>query len=287
MKKTVSEMRERLTPLYGKRETEAMIREIFRWLKGWNSTDYVIHLADDYQLSDYIRGKINEVLARLERYEPLQYITGSAPFYGLDIKVGPGVLIPRPETAGLVDMIVDENPEEDLRVADVCTGSGCIACALGRNLRFAKIVAIDSSDAAVEMARENVAALRLTNVKVEKADVFAWQPEPASLDIIVSNPPYIDRSEAKEMEPNVLGYEPDEALFVPDSDPLRFYRRIAEVGCRGLVRGGRIYFEINPRHASGLAGMMRREGYADVEVLPDMNGMQRYLKALRGDGEQW
>lgn len=281
MKESVMEMRRRLEPIYGKDESRAMIREIFRVLKGWDATEFIIRLTDDYPLSDYIRSKIEDILGRLERHEPLQYILGEAHFYGLDLHVEPGVLIPRPETEELVRVIAADNPSSDLRVVDLGTGSGAIAIALSRYMSFPEITAIDLSPKAIEVATDNVKALKCNGIRVVQGDMTKWSPESASLDVVVSNPPYVDESEKAGMEANVRDYEPAEALFVPDSDPLKFYRAIAPEALEGLKPGGRLYFEINPRHADELKAMLAHDGFTNVELWRDAQGAYRYIKAQK------
>ncbi|MGM9862763.1 MAG: peptide chain release factor N(5)-glutamine methyltransferase [Lepagella sp.] len=281
MKESVMEMRRRLEPIYGKDESRAMIREIFRVLKGWDATEFIIRLTDDYPLSDYIRSKIEDILGRLERHEPLQYILGEAHFYGLDLHVEPGVLIPRPETEELVRVIAADNPSSDLRVVDLGTGSGAIAIALSRYMSFPEITAIDLSPKAIEVATDNVKALKCNGIRVVQGDMTKWNPESASLDVVVSNPPYVDESEKAGMEANVRDYEPAEALFVPDSDPLKFYRAIAPEALKGLKPGGRLYFEINPRHADELKAMLAHDGFTNVELWRDAQGAYRYIKAQK------
>lgn len=281
MKESVMEMRRRLEPIYGKDESRAMIREIFRVLKGWDATEFIIRLTDDYPLSDYIRSKIEDILGRLERHEPLQYILGEAHFYGLDLHVEPGVLIPRPETEELVRVIAADNPSSDLRVVDLGTGSGAIAIALSRYMSFPEITTIDLSPKAIEVATDNVKALKCNGIRVVQGDMTKWNPESASLDVVVSNPPYVDESEKAGMEANVRDYEPAEALFVPDSDPLKFYRAIAPEALKGLKPGGRLYFEINPRHADELKAMLAHDGFTNVELWRDAQGAYRYIKAQK------
>lgn len=275
------EMRRRLEPIYGKDESRAMIREIFRILKGWDATEFIIRLTDDYPLSDYIRSKIEDILGRLERHEPLQYILGEAHFYGLDLHVEPGVLIPRPETEELVRVIAADNPSSDLRVVDLGTGSGAIAIALSRYMSFPEITAIDLSPKAIEVATDNVKALKCNGIRVVQGDMTKWSQKSASLDVVVSNPPYVDESEKAGMEANVRDYEPAEALFVPDSDPLKFYRAIAPEALEGLKPGGRLYFEINPRHADELKAMLAHDGFTNVELWRDAQGAYRYIKAQK------
>ena len=281
MKESVMEMRRRLEPIYGKDESRAMIREIFRVLKGWDATEFIIRLTDDYPLSDYIRSKIEDILGRLERHEPLQYILGEAHVYGLDLHVEPGVLIPRPETEELVRVIAADNPSSDLQVVDLGTGSGAIAIALSRYMSFPEITAIDLSPKAIEVATDNVKALKCNGIRVVQGDMTKWNPESASLDVVVSNPPYVDESEKAGMEANVRDYEPAEALFVPDSYPLKFYRAIAPEALEGLKPGGRLYFEINPRHADELKALLAHDGFTNVELWRDAQGAYRYIKAQK------
>ena len=238
------------------------------------------------QVSDYIAGKVNEILTRVAADEPIQYILGEARFYGLDLVVRPGVLIPRPETEELVDIIVKENTGKDLRVLDLCTGSGAIAVALARSLAFAEVTAVDVSSEALSVARENVKRLRVSG-DVVQGDVFRYEPEEGAWDIMVSNPPYVDESEKEGMEPNVLKWEPSLALFVPDDDPLKYYRRIAAIAVRGLAPGGRLYLEINPRHVEALEEMMRGAGAGSVRVVKDISGRDRFMICgdFRGEGK--
>ena len=272
------QLRARLTPAFGKGEAEALLRIIFFHLKGWTPTDMAIH--DDSDVSPFIRGEIDGIIRRLLDGEPIQYITGNTRFYGIEMLTRPGVLIPRPETAELVDIIVAENKAPDLPALDACTGTGCIAPALSRNLLFPQVTAVDFSDAAVALATENARKLHCP-VHVVKADIFSWEPPEDSLDILVSNPPYVDESEKKDMKRNVLEHEPPEALFVPDEDPLVFYRRLCAIGIRSLAEGGRIYFEINPRHADSLVQMMKDSGFSDILIVNDIHGRKRFISATR------
>ena len=236
----------------------------------------LIHQNDE--LSPYIKDKINEILSRLLKFEPIQYITGEARFHGMDLKVKPGVLIPRPETDELVDLILDQNSErDDLRVLDVCTGSGCIALALARNLPFSKVTALDFSNEALDIARENSNLLK-TKINLLKADIFDWTPK-EKFDILVSNPPYVMDKEALKMERNVLDYEPHEALFVPDDDPLKFYSRIVDVAKLCLEDDGRLYFEVNPLSAEELKILIKSKGFTEVSLHKDTSGKIRFLEA--------
>lgn len=276
MQETLKKMRDVLYPIYGKGESDAIIRIIFHYLKGWDTTQMLIHQNDP--LSPFIKGEIDKILQRLQKHEPIQYITGEARFHGLDLHVTPDVLIPRPETSELVDIISDDADEkEDLRVLDIGTGSGCIAVALARSLKFPMISAVDISTAALDVAKKNAEILKV-HINFIHADIFKWKPS-GNFDIIVSNPPYIDESERKDMEPNVTDYEPASALFVPDDDPLVFYRRIAAIASDSLSPSGKLYLEINPRHADQLAQMLKSDGFNTVDVMRDSFGKLRFIRA--------
>lgn len=268
-----------LAQWYPASEARAMTRLIFHHLRGWDVTDMVIHSED--KITPLTLQSIDEILARLEQHEPLQYILREARFYGMDFEVNGATLIPRQETEELVDIVIKEaDGKADLRVLDVGTGSGAIAIALSRNLRFPEVAAIDISRDALSVARNNAVRLH-ANVKFLHADVMKWSPEKDSFDIIVSNPPYVMESEKAGMDKNVLDYEPANALFVPDSDALVFYRRIAGIGRDVLVSGGRIYFEINPLCVGDLVDMMRNMGYDDVELHKDISHRNRFLSARK------
>ena len=278
MKEYLQKLRKSLEPIYGKGESEAIIRIIFHYLKGWTLTDMLIH--EDEDLSPFIRQQIDNILSRLLKFEPIQYITGEARFHGMIMKVKPGVLIPRPETEELVDIIIDDNKEKvDLNVLDICTGSGCIAISLAKNLPFSKVSALDISSDALEVAKENAAMLKSSVSFIEK-DLFDWLPED-KYDIIVSNPPYVMDKEALTMEKNVLNYEPHEALFVRDENPLVFYKRIADIAMRALKDDGTLYFEINPLNADLLKKLMISKGFTDIELIKDTYGKLRFLKCKK------
>lgn len=270
----------RLTPLYGSGEAQWLLRIIWQQLKGYSTTDTALK-ADD-EISSFIAGKVEAVTDRLLRNEPIQYIFGSTTFYGLTIGVNPAVLIPRPETEQLVDIIVNHaGSTPDLRVLDLCTGSGCIALALARHLPFPQITATDISPEAIATARANAESLHV-KVNFLISDLLAPHPLPGSdFDIIVSNPPYIARQESAEMSPNVLDYEPHTALFVPDDDPLLFYRAIADKATTALRPGGLLYLEINPRFDRQLMQLLSDRGFTDIDLIRDSFGVNRFISAQK------
>lgn len=269
----------RLSTRYDSGEARWMTRIIFEKIMGYSQVDTAI--KSDQPISEFMQKKINETLSRLLSGEPIQYVFGETEFYGISLKVSPGVLIPRPETEELVEMIVkDANSRSDLRVLDVCTGSGCIAIALARNLKFPQIEAIDISDDALSVAKENLERTR-TSVTLRKADALALKPDSKQFDIIVSNPPYIAGSERASMDSNVVDHEPAMALFVPDDDPLRFYIAIASYATQTLSDGGRLYFELNPLFAEALASRLTTDGWNDVRLHRDMQAKIRFLSATK------
>lgn len=270
----------RLAPRYGRTEAEWMVRIIMEELKGYSRVDLAV--KSGMEVSGYFAGKVNSVTDRLLAGEPIQYIFGKASFYGMKLNVSPEVLIPRPETEELVDIIVNGNKDRsDLRVLDVCTGSGCIAIALARNLPFSKVTAIDISSGALDIARKNAAETK-TAITFVQDDALSLKAGPSpEFDIIVSNPPYVLDSEKSGMDANVIEHEPDMALFVPDNDPLRFYLPIARYAMDELAAGGRLYFELNPLSADGLASILKNDGWLDVEVIIDSFRKRRFLSAIR------
>ena len=223
---------------------------------------------------------LDTILARLRNFEPIQYVQGTARFLERSYHVAPGVLIPRPETEELVEVMLKEVPS-GARILDIGTGSGCIAISLSKMLPDAKVTAWDISDTALRIARRNNEALQ-ASVCFVRRDVLAYVPGSGErYDVIVSNPPYVTESEKQEMERNVLDWEPFSALFVPDNDPLLFYRRIAELGKGMLVSGGRLYFEINRAFGEATATMLRAQGYTNLRVLKDISGNDRIVIAER------
>lgn len=273
-------VQDELARVCGDGEARAMTRLMFHHLKGWSVTDMIVNA--DRPASEYLVSKTAGILRRVLAGEPIQYVLGESRFYGMDLEVTPAVLIPRPETEELVDMIVRENRRPDLRVLDVGTGSGAIAIALSRNLPFSKVTAIDISEEALAVARTNAARLH-AEINFMHEDIFRFEPEADSFDIIVSNPPYIAESERKDMEPNVLEHEPEGALFVPDDNPLVYYSRISEIAMTALVGSGRLYYEINPDYASRLTTMLEADGFTDVEIRKDISRRDRFAVARKAE----
>ncbi len=276
LKEAIEQLRNGLAGVADPQEVQAMIRVVCEDIFNYDQVD--VALRQDSELPEFAPEKVADIIARLSRHEPLQYIVGSARFHGHKFKVNPAVLIPRPETEQLVDLIVDDNPASDLRVLDMGTGSGCIAISLARALKFAQVEALDVSRDALNVARENAAALK-AKVRFFESDMLS--PQPASrYDIIVSNPPYVCWSERDAMDPNVKDYEPAQALFVPDNDPLLFYKAIAPYAAQSLEPGGKLYLEINQRFGADVKCLLEQNGLDEVRIIEDSYGNVRFAAAV-------
>ena len=276
LKEAIEQLRNGLAGVVEPHEAQAMIRVICEDVFNYDPVD--VALRQESELPEFAQDKVADIIARLRRHEPLQYIVGSARFHGHKFKVTPAVLIPRPETEQLVDIIVDENTASDLRVLDMGTGSGCIAISLARVLKFAQVEALDVSRDALAVARENAATLK-AKVRFFESDMLSPQPS-ARYDIIVSNPPYICWSEREAMDRNVKDYEPGQALFVPDNDPLLFYKAIAPYAAQSLERGGRLYLEINQRFGNEVKRLLEDNGFDEVRIIEDSFGKVRFAAAI-------
>jgi release factor glutamine methyltransferase len=222
--------------------------------------------------------KIENIILRLKNAEPIQYILGETEFYGLKLKVNPSVLIPRPETEELVDWIVQSKLPANCNVLDIGAGSGCIALAIKNQLKKAKVSGLDISENAIETARHNALENRL-EVDFFQADILNHSDFiDQKFDVVVSNPPYIRESEKPLMHSNVLDFEPEKALFVPDADPLLFYRTIAEFARKYLKKYGSLFFEINENLGTETVGLLADFGFSDIEIRKDINGKNRMVK---------
>ena len=277
LKEAIEQLKSGLAGVAEPQEVQAMIRVICEDVFNYDQVD--VALRQESELPVFAQERIDDIIARLRRNEPLQYIVGSARFHGHRFKVTHAVLIPRPETEQLVDLIIDENLDSDLRVLDMGTGSGCIAISLARALKFAQVDALDVSRDALAVARENATSLKV-KVRFFESDMLAPQPS-ATYDIIVSNPPYICWSERESMDTNVKDYEPGQALFVPDNDPLLFYKAIAPYAAQSLERGGRLYLEINQRFGAEVKRLLEDNGFDEVRIIEDSYGKLRFVAGVR------
>ena len=281
MKTIANIIREGLSSHYPAGEVTALTRIIATELLGFSQTTFF--LKDDVTLTAEQNALLDNAIERLKKQEPIQYILGYCDFCGLRFKVTPATLIPRPETSELVEWIASEATGNE-NILDIGTGSGCIALSLAHKLSQSKVTAWDISNDALAVATENSKANGCA-ITFEQVDILAHKPTGERFDIIVSNPPYIKENEKESMHANVLDWEPHTALFVPDSDPLLFYRTIAEKGLILLKPGGRLYFEINRAHGKETVEMLAALGYANIELRKDFAENDRMIRAVKPKGK--
>ena len=248
MTETIAYIKESLRDLYPSSEVSSLVRLIME--RVCNIQPHHFLFCKDKELPESEKSRIHDIVERLKQMEPIQYILGTADFYSLQFEVDPSVLIPRPETEELVEQVILDNADQKIKILDIGTGSGCIAVTLRKHLKKAS---------------------------PEKAEMDI----PFILDVIVSNPPYIKEEEKKDMERNVLDYEPHLALFVPDNDPLLYYWHIAHFGKKKLRRNGHLYFEINVACGNMVVEMLEEEGYKNIELIQDLSGKDRIIKARK------
>ena len=295
--KTYQQFWQSLTPLYDAGEAQAIVRTVLDVEYGMTLTDIICGKVNE--LSSDEERNLEEIITRLQNGEPVQYVLGEADFAGRTFHVEPGVLIPRPETAELCQWIEEEvsslDADDSKQLLDICTGSGCIAITLGLTLPNSEVTGWDISEDALRIAQGNVEMLKARNVRIEYQDALML-PKAAeaaeiseaaesslskSWNIIVSNPPYICEKEKADMEKNVLEHEPSIALFVPDKEPLKFYRAIAEYASSALKSEGALYFEINPIYEKETREMLEELGFKDIKTKEDAYGKKRMMKAMK------
>ena len=265
---------EKLSSLYNKREIDQFLVLSFQKLMGFNKLE--ISMNKELVLEESKCTEFSKILDRLMNAEPIQYILGSTFFYDLELKVNPAVLIPRPETEELVDWVLScvKKGEELL---DIGTGSGCIALALKSKMNSLQVKGIDVSEDALQIAKWNADHLGL-EIELEKKDILK-EGLNKKWNCILSNPPYIAKSESLAMESNVLDHEPSTALFVPDNEPLIFYERIAKLASINLHSKGLLFFEIHEEKAEEIVKLLASLGFVNIEVKKDMQGKNRMTKA--------
>ncbi len=270
---------QRLQVLYPPQEAESLSFWLFEHFMGLKRMDI---LQDKQVTAD---PAMEEAMTRLEQGMPIQYVTGSAPFYVRDFDVTSAVLIPRNETEELVHLIIAENPEQDLRILDIGTGSGCIPITLALEMNRPVLTALDISEPALDVASRNADKYGV-EIDFLQSDVLRDELPVYDLDLLISNPPYVRESEKKDMHINVLDHEPHLALFVPEEDPLIFYRIIAHKGLAALKPGGRLYFEITEALGAALLDMLSQMGYQHSMIRKDLNGRDRMVTATRSKEEK-
>ena len=274
----VDYIRTHLSEMFTLGEIRAYISLILEKVCNLSFSDIVACKFSD--LSDNEKQNIISIVKRLQNSEPIQYILGTTEFYGLNFKVTPSVLIPRPETEELIEWILLETKIVNPHVLDIGTGSGCIAIALAKKMQYATVDAWDISNNALEIAKENAIA---NNVSVQFSRVDVLHPVSSNkyFDIIVSNPPYITESEKEVMADNVLDYEPHEALFVKDQDALIFYNRIANIAKERLKENGLLYFEINQEKGLEVVQLLKMNNFVNVDLKKDISGNDRMVRAMK------
>jgi len=295
MQKTIALLKQSLTSLYDSRESNAIISLLLEEVCGITRVDRIVN--PDLVIDEEKSKIFEQYAARLKQGEPVQYVLGYEYFMGEKFMVNPDVLIPRPETAELINWVVDnsvENPVDNcgkqsaqpsLKLLDIGTGSGCIALSLARLINNSTVVAFDLSTGALKTAKENAKLQNINNVTFAEKDILADQNSTYEqgnvdkFDVIVSNPPYVMNKEKMGMDKNVLNHEPHLALFVPDDDPLLFYRAIANYGKLNLREGGKLYFEINSALGKETCELLFSLGYHDIELRQDMFGKDRMICA--------
>ncbi|NOY51193.1 MAG: peptide chain release factor N(5)-glutamine methyltransferase [Chlorobi bacterium] len=268
-----------LASIYGESESKQQLNMLIDYFFGLSRSEQAVRY--DFRLSESEMLRMHEAVKDLKRNKPIQYIIGEAEFLDMRIKVNDNVLIPRPETEELIELIAKGEIGPNLNILDIGTGSGCIALALAKNLDNARVSALDISKNALKLADEN-ARINKLEINFVSDDIhnpaIDWGHE---FDVIVSNPPYIRRSEEGLMKANVLEYEPHIALFVEDGDPLLFYKAIVGFAAVNLKPGGRLYFEINEALATDVKIMLEENSYNNVGVHKDINGKDRMVSALK------
>jgi release factor glutamine methyltransferase len=281
--KLIKSFKTHLSDIYPDYEIKAIYELVFEYVLGFSKADLIVNHY--ISLSDNEISRLEEILTRLVNHEPVQYVIGETFFYNGRFRVNPGVLIPRPETEELVHWILSKNTTKSgLKVLDIGTGSGCIAISLVLNLKNPTVWACDISDTALRTAGEN-AIINQAAVSFFQMDILKplQSNEMHLFDIIVSNPPYVLKSEMKMMRKNVLVFEPHLALFVENNDPLLFYKAIISFCGKNLKHGGSLYFEINEALGGELEELLENSGFKEIELHQDMHGKNRMIFAKKGD----
>ncbi len=266
-----------LSELYPSEELQSFFNILAEKYLNLTRIEIALNLKNKISVED--SENFQKALIRLKNYEPIQYIIGETEFYGFPFKVNNHTLIPRPETEELVEWIINDSEFkiQNSELLDIGTGSGCIAISIAKNSANSKISALDISEEALKIAQQNAA---LNKVKVEffQTDILKTETLPKHYDVIVSNPPYVRELEKKQMQENVLKYEPESALYVSDEDPLLFYRIISLLAKKHLKPNGKLFFEINEYLSNELTEFLKKEGFQNIEVKNDIFGKNRMLK---------
>lgn len=271
-----NELVETYTPIIGNQEAEGYALLVIEHI--WELERSEVLLGKELEIGFEQIEKLKNILIRIQTQEPIQYILGEAWFYGRKFKVNSSVLIPRPETEELVYWIKEQHSGK-MRILDIGSGSGCIPITLSLEMALSEVYGLDISEAALQVAKQNTIDLE-AKVEFKKCDILNEEIPFRDLDIIVSNPPYIRELEKEMMLPNVLDHEPHLALFVPDNDPLRFYKLIAEKAKKVLKPQGWLYFEINEAFGLATSEVLLSNGFSKIEIRKDMQGKDRMVKGM-------
>ncbi len=273
-------IREKLSPIYPPEEADSLTRLILEHVTGFSRLQLHLHQTDPLSESKIMQ--ITDIVNRLLAHEPIQYIIGETEFFGLKFSVSPDVLIPRAETEELVDWIIREEKDHCKSILDIGTGSGCIPISIDRNLSLDFVEGWDISEDALKIARQN-AAKNDSKVLFSIHNILDSEnfDDSKKWDVIVSNPPYVLMEEAELMDRNVVDFEPHLALFVPDNDPLIFYRAIAQFATVHLQNHGRLYFEINEKQGEQVATLLRELGFTEILIRKDLQGKTRMIRAMK------
>jgi release factor glutamine methyltransferase len=280
LKKYKSNFIQELSSIYDEMEAESFFYLILEHLHQFKRID--LALNPDFEISESDKVRWENILSELKTQKPIQYILGETEFYGLKFIVDENVLIPRPETEELVDLIVSsfKSQTSKLRILDIGTGSGCIPISLKKNLPNAEVFAIDVSENALEIAKKN-AKLNGVEVNFILKNILETNDLEQQFDIIVSNPPYVRMLEKEEIKTNVLEYEPHLALFVEDNDALIFYRKIAQLAKKSLTENGKLYFEINQYLGKETVILLEKMDFKNIELLQDIYGNDRMISCSK------
>jgi release factor glutamine methyltransferase len=285
IKEAYQSLAESIHPLYDLREARNIADLVMEKLTGWERSKRIVHA--DLQMTEDQQTKYDQFKYELLHGRPVQYVLKESWFYGFPFYVDEHVLIPRPETEELVDLIRKEQEQrsklqEKKNILDIGTGSGCIAISLKKTFPYWEIWAIDDSEAALEIAKKNAASLQVelhfNRINILHPNVDHQLPP---FDLIVSNPPYIPEIDKQEMAKHVLDFEPHQALFVTNNDPLQFYRSIVAFSDEHLMRGGYLYFETHSSYANQIAALMEDNMFEEIEVCKDLQGLDRIVKGRR------
>jgi len=271
---------EELDGIYPREEVSSFFSILVDHFLGFEK--FILVMKPDLMLSKEEEAPLFSALSRLKKEYPVQYITGKTYFLDMELSVNEHTLIPRPETEELVRWILDDSDTAgtELRILDVGTGSGCIAIGISAKLPSASVTAVDVSGGALQMAREN-AELQGCSIQFNQCNILEEDLDEQAWDVIVSNPPYVKDSEKEDMSSNVKNFEPSLALFVPDHDPLKFYRRIIELASVSLNTGGRLYFEINEALGKQMVELFEAHNFSEIELRKDIFGKDRFIKGIR------